>query len=78
MEWREFSYDARVDSVKTIVIVNSAGEKQICATLSDYTKDTEVPCKNVGNKIIVTRPGSGPNYALATAGLSILSNCECS
>ena len=59
-----------------VSIVNSAGEKQLCATLSDYNFYTEVPCKKVGNQIIVTRPG--PNKVLAMAGLSILSNCECS
>ncbi len=56
--------------------MNSAGEKQICATLSDYNLYTEVPCKKVGNQIIVTRPGS--SMTLAMAGLSILSNCDCS
>ena len=57
-------------------IVNSAGEEQLCGKLSDYNLYTEVPCKKVGNQIIVTRPGS--SVTLAMAGLSILSNCECS
>jgi len=56
--------------------VNSAGEEKLCGKLSDYNLYTEVPCKKVGNQIIVKRPGSG--MTLAMAGASILSNCDCS
>ena len=56
--------------------MNSAGEEQLCGTLSDYNIYKEVPCKKVGNQIIVKRPGN--SMTLAMAGLSILSNCDCS
>ena len=56
--------------------MNSAGDKQLCGELPDYNLYTEVPCKKVGNQIIVIRPGS--LMILAMAGASILSNCDCS
>jgi hypothetical protein len=59
-----------------VSIVNSAGKEQLCGTLYNYNNYTEVPCKKVGNQIIVKRPGN--SMTLAMAGVSILSDCDCS
>jgi hypothetical protein len=59
-----------------MVIVNSAGEKQICGKLSDYNTYTEVPCKKVGNQNIIRKQGS-LTIPLSMASTSILSYCDC-
>jgi hypothetical protein len=51
-------------------------ETQCGGLIADYNTYTEVPCNKVGNKIIVKRPGT--SITLAMAGISILSDCNCS
>ena len=58
-----------------VFITNAAGEQSLCGTLPDYNTYKEVPCNKIGNKIVVKR--LGVNVALAMAGLSILSSCDC-